>query len=235
MSARAPDRLAARRERILEEGRRLFLSRGYAGASVNEIVRRAGGSLATLYSEFGSKEALFAEIMRQRAHVLYGWQEAECLKHKSEREALIVLGRRLLERILSKDGLAWYRIVIGEGPRCPELRKTVLEQSYPVFIRSLGDALVDLNIATRKDSAELAEEFVSLLYGQIVFRAACAGRATISPKALARHVERVVDRFLALHPVRKRRQRSFATLRRQSRIADAAAPPMLESAPKVTA
>jgi AcrR family transcriptional regulator len=233
MNARAPDRLAARRERILEEGRRLFLSKGYAGASVNEIVRRAGGSLATLYSEFGSKEALFAEIMRRRADVLYKWHEAGCFKQRSAREALIALGRHLLERILDKDGLAWYRIVISEAPRCPELRKAVLEQSYPVFIRSLGDALVDLNIASPKDSIELAEEFLSLIHGQIVFRAACAGRSTMSSRALVRHVEQVADRFLTLHPLRK--SQTSVTARRRPRARDAASPGVLESAPKVNA
>lgn len=207
MSARAPNRLAARRERIMEEGERLFLSKGYAGASVNEIMRRAGGSLATLYSEFGSKEALFAEIMRARAHVLYGWDEAECFKRKTGREALLALARRLLERVLEKDSLALYRIAIAEGPRFPELRKTVLEDSFPLFIQSLGDALIELNIATRKDSAALAEEFLSLLHGQLVFRAACSGASTVSEKCIAQHVVTVVDRFLAWHPVRKSRPR----------------------------
>jgi AcrR family transcriptional regulator len=203
MNARAPNRLAVRRERILEEGRRLFLSKGYAGASVNELVRRAGGSLATLYNEFGSKEALFAEIMRRRAHVLYGWSEVECFRKKSGRDALLALARRLLERVLEKDSLAWYRIAIAEGPRCPELRKAVLEESLPLFLQSLGDALIHLNIATRNDNLELAEEFLSMLHGQIVFRAACSGSANVSPKFLAQHVERVVDRFLVLHPIRR--------------------------------
>jgi AcrR family transcriptional regulator len=217
MSARAPNRLAARRERIIEEGRRLFLSKGYAGASVNEIVRRAGGSLATLYSEFGSKEALFAEIMRRRAHVLYGWNEAECFRRKSGRDALLVLARRLLERVLQKDSLAWYRIAIAEGPRFPELRKAVLEESFPLFLQSLGDALIHLQIATPKDSLALAEEFLSLLHGQIVFRAACSGAASVSPKFLAQHVERVVDRFLALHPVQAPRKKARNTHGKKSK------------------
>jgi AcrR family transcriptional regulator len=207
MSARVPNRLALRRERILEEGRRLFLTKGYAGASVNEIVRRAGGSLATLYSEFGSKEALFAEIMRRRAHVLYGWNDVECFKQKTGREALHALARRLLERVLEKDSLALYRIAIAEGPRFPELRKAVLEDSFPLFIQSLGDALIEIGIATRKDSEALAEEFLSLLHGQLVFRAACSGAPTVSEKCIAQHVESVVDRFLALHPLRKARSR----------------------------
>ena len=207
MSARAPNRLAARRERILEEGRRLFLSKGYAGASVNEIVRRAGGSLATLYSEFGSKEALFAEIMRRRAHILYGWSDVECFRQKCGREALLVLARRLLERVLEKDSLALYRIAISEGPRFPELRKAVLEDSFPLFIQSLGDALMELRIANKKNSVALAEEFLSMLHGQLVFRAACSGVPTVSDKCIAQHVEQVVDRFLALHPVRSTRAR----------------------------
>lgn len=198
-------RLEARRERILEEGRRLFLAKGYAGASVNEIVRLAGGSLATLYSEFGSKEALFAEIMRRRAHIMYGWDDADCLKQKDSHEALRVLAKRLLDRVLEEEGLALYRIAISEGPRFPELRKAVLEDSFPMFIQSLGDALIAMRIATPKDCIALAEEFLSLLHGQLVFRAACSGGERISAKCRALHIERIVERFLTLHPPRRKR------------------------------
>lgn len=210
MSARpaaTTSRLAARRERILAEGRRLFLAKGYAGASVNEIVRLAGGSLATLYNEFGSKEALFAEIMRERAHIMYGWNEAQCLQNKPPREALRALAKRLLDRVLEAESLALYRIAISEGPRFPELRKAVLDDSFPLFLQSLGDALTALRVATPKDSAELAEEFLSLLHGQLVFRAACGGGERISTRVRATHIERVVDEFLALHPPRGPRHR----------------------------
>jgi len=196
-------RLEARRERIMEEGRRLFLAKGYAGASVNEIVRLAGGSLATLYSEFGSKEALFAEIMRRRAHIMYGWDDGECFKKRTSRDALLALGRRLLDRVLEEESLALYRIAISEGPRFPELRKAVLEDSFPLFIRSLGEALVALRIATARDSIALAEEFLSLVHGQLVFRAACSDGQRISARCRSVHVERAVDRFLLLHPPRK--------------------------------
>ena len=202
MSPRQNGRLEARRERILEEGKRLFLSKGYAGASVNEIVRLAGGSLATLYGEFGSKEALFAEIMRQRAHIMYGWDDAECFKQKTPRDALRTLARRLLDRALSEESLALYRIAISEGPRFPELRHAVLEDSFPLFLKSLGDALVALRIATTKDSGALAEEFLSLLHGQWVFRAACTGEHAISTKCRVEHIANVVEAFLSLHPAR---------------------------------
>src|SRR5690606_33765399 len=102
--------------------------------------------------------------------------------------ALLELARRLLERVLEKDSLALYRIAIAEGPRFPELRKAVLEDSLPLYIQSLGDALIQIGVATRKNSAAVAEDFLSLLHGQLVFRAACNGAPTVSEKCIAQHV-----------------------------------------------
>lgn len=194
-------RLEQRRERLLQEAERQFLSKGYAGASVNEIVRVAGGSLATLYGEFGSKEGLFAEIMRRRASAMFDSEAAQCPKQpKSTRAALLTLAQQLLDRILRQDSLALYRISISEGPRFPELRKAILEGSLPSFVQNLGAALVGLGIARRRDCVVAAEEFISLVHGQLVFRAACSDGQVISTKCRAKHVERAVEAFLRLYP-----------------------------------
>lgn len=205
-AARTPGRLEVRRERFLEEGERHFLSKGYAGASVNEIVRSAGGSLATLYSEFGSKEGLFTEIMRRRAGRMFDYAALQfgeqAAKHKSRsvRGALLALATRMLDRILRDDSLALYRIYIGEGPRFPELRAAILEVIFPAFLQNLAAALAEAGVATGKDGTLMAEEFLSLVYGQLVFRAACGGGEAITTKWRLKHAERAVDAFLALHP-----------------------------------
>ena len=196
------DRLALRRERLLDEGERLFLSQGYAGASVNEIVRRAGGSLATLYSEFGSKEGLFAEIMRRRASSIFDCDTAVCSQSKTPRTALLVLATRLLERRLSDDFLALYRIAVTEGPRSPELREAILSGSFLAFIRTLAETFVEMDLVKRRDSLGAAEEFVSLVHGMLLFRAACGNGHTITAKQRAAHCERAVSAFLLLHPSR---------------------------------
>jgi len=198
---RASGRLALRRERLLDEGERLFLAKGYARASVNEIVRRAGGSLATLYSEFGSKEGLFGAIMRQRATRLFDWNSAECQRTTNLRTALIAFATRVLDRSLSDGSLAFYRICVSEAPRFPELRQTILEVGIPAYFQGIGATLVELGVAPRKkDSAAIAEEFVCLVQGQHLFRAACSEGAVISEKHRARHIEHAVDAFLLLHP-----------------------------------
>src|SRR5262245_49791815 len=145
---RSPGRLEQRRERFLKEAEALFLEHGYAGASVNEIVRRAGGSLANLYNEFGSKEQLFAEIMRRRATAIFEWEAAQHPQSRTVRAGLIALATKLLDRILSDDGLALYRIAISEAPRSADLREAILETSFPNFIDRLGGILVRLGVAS---------------------------------------------------------------------------------------
>ena len=201
-AARAPGRLEVRRERFLEEGERLFLSKGYAGASVNEIVRSAGGSLATLYSEFGSKEGLFAEIMRRRAGHVFDYEVLQFGKSRSRsvRGALVALAVRMLDRILSEDSMALYRISISEGPRFAELRAAILDTIFPSFLQHLAGALQEAGVSTSKDGAAIAEEFLSLVHGQLVFRAACGGAEAVAAKCRLKHAERAVDAFLTLHP-----------------------------------
>ena len=63
----------ATRKCILEAAQRLFAAHGYHGASIRDIVRSCGVSNAALYYHFGSKQNLYAEVLRSyvRAIVEY--------------------------------------------------------------------------------------------------------------------------------------------------------------------
>jgi AcrR family transcriptional regulator len=54
-----------RRPMILDAAFGVFLERGYEGASMEEIARRAGVSKPVVYSSFAGKEALFGELLRR--------------------------------------------------------------------------------------------------------------------------------------------------------------------------
>lgn len=58
---------ARTRELLLSAAARTFAKKGFAGASVDEIAEAAGYTVGALYSNFGSKERLFVELMRSRA------------------------------------------------------------------------------------------------------------------------------------------------------------------------
>src|SRR5438309_2057074 len=60
---RPPER--SRRE-LLTAAAHVFAERGYAAATVGEIIRRAKLSKGTFYWHFASKEELFAELLDER-------------------------------------------------------------------------------------------------------------------------------------------------------------------------
>lgn len=62
-AARVPD--VAARERLLKSAIDLFNRKGYAAASVREIVAAAGVSKPVLYYYFRSKEGIYLDIMRE--------------------------------------------------------------------------------------------------------------------------------------------------------------------------
>jgi AcrR family transcriptional regulator len=60
------EQMERNREAVLDSARRVFLERGYAGASLEAIADDAGFSKGVVYSQFGSKADLFFELLERR-------------------------------------------------------------------------------------------------------------------------------------------------------------------------
>ena len=196
--------LAARREQLIAVAEQLFLQHGFANTSVNAIVREAGGSLATLYAEFGSKEALFESVLSERAARFFPEEQSVPRRTLDAETELRALATHMLKRMLSDDGLAVYRIAVHEAPRFPALRKALLEVGMPGllnrtarYLRGLADRDA-LRIEESDEAARLAaSQFIALVQGQLVFSAACGGE--ISARTRASHVNHAVEAFLGMY------------------------------------
>src|SRR5262245_64069879 len=76
------------REAVLRAARRVFLDKGYAGATLESIAEEAGFSKGVMYSQFHSKADIFLTLMERRMeerneqneHVLAGYGSAEGLR-----------------------------------------------------------------------------------------------------------------------------------------------------------
>jgi AcrR family transcriptional regulator len=68
--SRDPDRT---RRRILAAALAEFSAKGFAGARVDAIARRAKGNKRMLYHYFGNKEALFSAVLRQKIAERRSW------------------------------------------------------------------------------------------------------------------------------------------------------------------
>lgn len=62
---------ARTRAAILDAAARVFSERGFVGASVEAITEAAGYSRGAFYSNFTSKEQLFAELLQERVYTRY--------------------------------------------------------------------------------------------------------------------------------------------------------------------
>jgi AcrR family transcriptional regulator len=60
------EQVARNRDLVLAAARRVFLDRGYAGASLDAIADDAGFSIGVVYSQFGSKADLFFALLERR-------------------------------------------------------------------------------------------------------------------------------------------------------------------------
>src|SRR5215469_6838577 len=90
---RPPRELAGQVEaRILDAARRVFLERGLAGASMEEIAGLACAGKPTIYARFASKEALFTAVVMRNVAATIGHFEGYVPTGTSMEERLASVG-----------------------------------------------------------------------------------------------------------------------------------------------
>ncbi|URI07611.1 TetR/AcrR family transcriptional regulator [Aquincola tertiaricarbonis] len=112
-------RTEARREAIVREATRLFLEMGYERATMSELAQRVGGSKATLYGYFPSKEELFAAVTEAtgETHLAEAVAELDALPHVGLEAGLIRFAEKLLSLIVKEEAQALQRMIVGESGR----------------------------------------------------------------------------------------------------------------------
>jgi AcrR family transcriptional regulator len=63
---RRAEQVERNRTAVLDAARRVFLDRGYGGATVDAIAEEAGFSKGVVYSQFGSKADMFMALLEER-------------------------------------------------------------------------------------------------------------------------------------------------------------------------
>lgn len=121
---------ARTRERLLESASRIFIAKGFAGASVEEIAESAGFSIGALYSNFDSKEQLFLELMSARRATRFAFVIEQFATTDSEiHPSLDQLPDLLLEVTESdQDFVALQSDFLRYANRDSELRRRVENQ-----------------------------------------------------------------------------------------------------------
>ncbi|HZM08011.1 MAG TPA: helix-turn-helix domain-containing protein, partial [Methylocella sp.] len=104
-------RLIARREAFLAAAREVFDEKGYAEATLDDIIGRSGGSRQTLYALFGGKQGLFEAIISENCETIFQGLTPEQLAPRAPGEVLREVGVRYLRIVTSPACLSLNRLV----------------------------------------------------------------------------------------------------------------------------
>ena len=108
----------AKRQAILDTAYRLFRMQGFDSTSISEITAQVGGSKATIYSHFPSKEELFIECMTAAAEdYITGAVSQLDASGTDPGVALREFGANILNFGASPEMVAVRRLVIAEANR----------------------------------------------------------------------------------------------------------------------
>lgn len=139
--ARRTPRGELRRDALLKAAREVFLECGFHGTSIEEVVRRVGGSKASLYSYFGSKEGLFTDIIvAQCDEFLKNLAIPDHVDDDIE-QTLLQISRRFLKVFLQPERRELFRIIVAEASRFPAFAKRFYENGPMRARRLLGHYL----------------------------------------------------------------------------------------------
>lgn len=110
-----------RREALLRAAQEVFLEKGYAATSIEDVVERTGGSKATIYAYFGNKEGLFSEMLAARCDAFLTSMEIPRRVDGSLEKTLTAFAHRVLKLFLDPPRIAMLRGLMAECSRFPEL------------------------------------------------------------------------------------------------------------------
>ena len=198
-----PDgRSAVLRAAMLKVARTAFLKYGFSETSMSRIAASAGISKATLYNHFPSKEELFVAVCEEESSQALAplFDVGEMLG--DVRTVLEHFVQRTLTLLLSDDLLAFYRLVVAESVRFPEIGRTANEFGIQ---RGLERMTFYLTAAIERGELRpmnvwvAAEQFLDLCAGSPHRQKLWGMVRTIGRREIETHARLAVATFLAAY------------------------------------
>jgi AcrR family transcriptional regulator len=190
----------AKRRAILQAAAEVFGEVGFERASMSEIRARVGGSKASLYNYFPSKEKLFFEVMYQAT-------ESELVKITASldseaedvRQELLRFGQKLLTALYSPEAIALRRVAIAESGQS-DIGKVVFEGATLPMEKHVTEFLrraMKRGGLRSADAKVAAMHLLSLLESELLQRVLLGVEVSLKPDNLKASVRRAVEVFLS--------------------------------------
>jgi AcrR family transcriptional regulator len=191
-----------KRDAILKIAFEAFLTDGYAATSMSAIAAKVGGSKATLYNYFASKEELFTAVTAEKCQDMHQLLFETELEHGNFRTSLTRFGERFLRLALSEEKIAVFRLITAETARFPELGRAFY-QSGPLRGKEILAQYFDRAVAEGDlkpgDTSVMASHFFALCKGELHHRWLWNMTSNPSDEEIRTTIEQAVSVFLAAY------------------------------------
>ena len=204
---RPPKELAGEVDaRILDAARKVFLERGFEGASIDEIAEVARSGKPTIYARFRDKRALFTAVVTRDILVRITEFKSEVPTGTTIEERLTSAASTLVHWGLNSDRIGLLRMAVAEARRFPDLASTVSrttrDLSTELGVRLLGelaqsDELRALPAFAPERLTRTARFFLDLIAVPVLLRALFEVNLKTLDAEIDAHVARSVAFFLA--------------------------------------
>ena len=186
-------------ERLLNAATEVFLEKGFAATSVDEIAARAKASKLTFYHHFGNKEKLFeAIVMRLNATMFRGLADALQADIPMD-QALHRFIKQLAEMLYTDQAVKLVRVLHAEAARFPELAE-IFDKAGPQRAHALLAEYFKLQIRKghmlRVDPLTAADHLIHMSLGEAFRRVLLGLASTPSPKDVERRINEALKVFM---------------------------------------
>ena len=205
-SSRTKESDDSTRKRVLATAFAVFRKRGFSGASTLEIATRAKVSKRDLYALFGSKHAMLAACIRERANRMR--QPLELVAPTPDSKdavaaTLIELGTTILRVACHPDVLAVHRLAIAESDRAPAIARTLdsngREANHVALAAWLAKAQAQ-GLIGAGDPVAMAAQFLAVLWGGLLIQLLLRVRDAPTPDEIASRARAATAVLLTLYP-----------------------------------
>jgi AcrR family transcriptional regulator len=190
----------AKRQEILKAATEVFQEVGFERASMSEIRARIGGSKATLYNYFPSKEKLFFEVMYKAKELELGTITSALNADTDDlKQELLHFGQRLVPALYSPEAIAIRRLAIAELGHS-DIGKVVFEGSMLPIEKQVAEFLrkaMKHGALRTTDPKTAAMHLLSLLEAELLQRVLLGVMVAVKPETVKGAVRRAVEVFLS--------------------------------------
>jgi AcrR family transcriptional regulator len=194
---------AERRERILDAAFASFMKHGFSDSSTLDIATRAKVSKRELYALVGSKQDMLVACIAARAARMR-WTPVNAPEPRDPKTLMGLLeafGTRLLSEVTHPTVIAVFQLAVAEANRAPEVARAVEIQGRETNRAPLKKILSQARDSGLLDGdcAEMAEQFMALLWGNLMLGLLLRLADPPTPSEIKRRARNAAAALLKLH------------------------------------